>query len=241
MRRRGIDVSHNNEAINWARVRQGGIEFAVIRAGFGWDNDNQIDKQLENNIAGCCANGIPFGFYHYSYAEKPEDAVREAKWFLKVIRGVRPEYPVAFDFEEPTQLKYSLEKQLSIIEAFMDTVEKAGYYVMLYMSASPLTRLYNYAPDVIGKYDAWAAQWKAEKPSYPGSCGIWQYDVTGAGEVPGVSTRCDVNYAYKDYPAIIKAAGLNGWAADKPQEEPDYKALYQAAENKIEAIKAILA
>lgn len=241
MRKKGIDVSHHNGVIDWTRVRGGGVEFAMIRAGFGWDNDSQIDGRLEKNAAGCRANGFPFGLYHYSYAQKPEDAQKEANWFLRVIEGMRPEYPVAFDFEEPEQLKYSLEKQLSIIRAFMDTVEKAGYYVMLYMSASPLTRLYHYAPDVMGKYDAWAAQWKAEKPSYPGSCGIWQYDVAGAGEIPGVSTRCDVNYAYRDYPAIIKAAGLNGWAADKPWEEPDYKALYQAAEKKIEAIKAILA
>ena len=37
--------------------------------------------------------------------------------------------------------------------------------------------------------------------------GMWQY--TSKGTVNGVSDRCDCNYAYKDYPAIMKKKCLN--------------------------------
>lgn len=211
MRYRGIDVSHHNGAVDWKRVKASGVEFAMIRSGFGWDNDRQIDRQLKANVAGCSENGIPFGFYHYSYAMSPEDAQRESRWFLRVIQEFKPEYPVAFDFEEKDQLSLPLNTQISIIRAFMDGVQNDGYYALLYMSGSAISRLYAYAPDVMGAYDAWVARWGAENAGYAGSCGMWQYDVAGVGGVPGVAGKCDVNYAYKDYPHIIKAGGLNGW------------------------------
>lgn len=44
--------------------------------------------------------------------------------------------------------------------------------------------------------------------------GIWQY--TSKGSVPGITGNVDLNVAYKNYPAIIKAAGLNGFTASKP-------------------------
>lgn len=74
------------------------------------------------------------------------------------------------------------------------------------------------------RYDIWYAQWPytlpapEDKPAQSG--GMWQY--TSNGSVPGISTRVDMNYAYKDYPAII--ASLGGGSVEptpEPQPEPD--------------------
>ena len=46
---------------------------------------------------------------------------------------------------------------------------------------------------------------------------MWQY--TSSGSVSGISGNVDMNIAYYDYPSIIKAAGLNGFTADKPEEK----------------------
>ena len=231
MRHRGIDVSHHNGAVDWERVKASGVEFAMIRSGFGWDNDRQIDRQFKANAAGCLTGGIPFGFYHYSYAMSPEDALHEARWFLRVIQDFRPEYPVAFDFEEKEQLALPLDVQVNIIRTFMDEVRRTGYYTLLYMSGSAISRLYAYAPDVMGAYDAWVARWGADNAGYAGSFGMWQYDVAGAGCIPGVAGKCDMNYAYKDYPEMIKAQGLNGWNHSTPIPEghdPDIRQAYNA-------------
>ncbi len=105
--------------------------------------------------------------------------------------------------------------------ASLSAVEAAGYFAILYMSASPLMKLYRYAPERIKRYSIWVAHYGVDKPNFAGEYGIWQYGVVGKwgtrgkdytipGQVSGVNANCDVNYGYKDYPAIIKAAGLNG-------------------------------
>ena len=38
----------------------------------------------------------------------------------------------------------------------------------------------------------------------------------------GIAGDVDLNYAYENYPAIIRGAKLNGWGAqDKPAEAPE--------------------
>ncbi|WP_312643973.1 glycoside hydrolase family 25 protein [Hydrogenoanaerobacterium sp.] len=237
MQTKVIDVSSHQGIIDWAKVNADAV---MIRACYGWDNDQQIDRQFKNNVAGAGKIGIPYGLYHYSYATSAADARKEANFFLRVIQGLRPEYPVAFDFEDVTQLggydskgKYHkplpLNTQLDIIDAFMSTVEDAGYFALLYMSASPLTQLYRYAPERIKRYGIWVAHYGVDKPGFTGEYGIWQHGVVGkwgekgrdytiTGEISGVNANCDVNYCYKDYPAIIKAAGLNNWSRPAPAE-----------------------
>ncbi|HWP51660.1 MAG TPA: glycoside hydrolase family 25 protein [Clostridia bacterium] len=263
---KGIDVSHYQGLIDWAKVKATGYKFALIKATYGWDNDKQVDPKFKTNVAGCEAAGIDYGLYHYSYAMTPEDAIKEAKFFLKHIAGLKPAMPVAFDFEEVDQIggtKYvdgkavkvaglPLETQLQIIEAFMSVLEKAGYFGMIYMSTYYLQKLYNYAPARVAKFAAWIAQY-ASACTYIGKVGIWQHGVIGSygvkgkdytidGAVPGVSANCDVNECYVDYPAIIKQAGLNGWAkTDEPNDadtEFDYQALYEAEKVAHDILKA---
>ena len=94
---KGIDVSYAQGNIDWAKVKASGVSFAMIRACYGWDDDSQIDRYFRANVQGCEAVGMPYGLYHYSYAQTPGDAEKEAKFFLRVIDGCRPEYPVVFD------------------------------------------------------------------------------------------------------------------------------------------------
>lgn len=211
---KGVDVSKYQGVIDWAKVKADGVAFAIIRACYGWDNDRQIDEQLAANVAGCEAQAIPYGFYHYSYAESAQDAQKEARFLQRVIQGYKPSYPVYFDFENAFQLNYTPEKQLTIIEAFLQEMEAAGYFAGLYMSAYPLERLYSYAPDRISRHAVWVAHYtSAAKPSYSGEYGIWQYSSTGT--VAGIIGKVDMNRGYTDYPSIIKSAGLNGWTSSQ--------------------------
>ncbi|HWP51670.1 MAG TPA: glycoside hydrolase family 25 protein [Clostridia bacterium] len=246
---KGIDVSHYQGVIDWAKVKAAGCEFGMIKATFGWDNDNQIDPKMVANIAGCEAAGLPYGFYHYSYAESPEDAAKEAAFFLRHIAPYKPAMPVAFDFEEAFQVGgvkngktyagFSLELQLSIIEAFLGEIEKAGYFGMLYMSKSSLQRLYDYAPSRIKKFAVWVAHVDVSATSYTGKYGIWQY--SWKGSVQGVSVPVDMNCCYVDYPSIIKSAGLNGHSSSSaPADTTDYKLMYEAEKAAHKATQAKL-
>ena len=199
----GIDVSRWQGQIDWKNVR---TDFAIIQAGFGREI-SQKDIQFEANYNGCKANNIPCGAYWYSYAQTPQDAEKEADTCLKIINGKKFEYPIYYDVEEQAVLNLGKAKVSAIIRAFLKKVEAAGYFVGLYMAASHLNSYVE--DDIKNRYAVWVAHIGTNKPSYSGSYGMWQYSWTG--KVNGISGDVDTDYAYVDYPAIIKNAGLNGY------------------------------
>ena len=123
---KGIDVSKHNGKIDWAKVKAAGVQFAMLRAGYG-RYDNQKDERFEANYKGATAAGIPVGAYHYSYATTAEQAKQEAEVFLGWIKGKTLSYPVAFDIEDKKQANLGVSLISDIIRAFCETVEAAGY------------------------------------------------------------------------------------------------------------------
>lgn len=215
MQRKGIDVSTWQGDINWNKVKADGIEFAMLRSSFGKENpDKQTDNKFWQNYNNAKAAGVPIGAYHYSYATTVEDAKKEADFFLSIVKGCQFEYPVAFDIEDPSQMYLGKDRITDIIMAFCERVQAAGYYVSLYTNLDWISNRIDMSR--AKAFDIWLAQWN-DKPTYSGSFGMWQY--TSSGSVSGISGNVDMNIAYYDYPSIIKAAGLNGFTADKPEEK----------------------
>lgn len=214
---KGIDVSVHNGNIDWNKVKADGIEFAILRAGFG-RLEKQKDEKFEQNYAEAKAAGIPVGAYWYSYAMSPEEAELEANVFLKVIKGKQFEMPVYFDLEEKKQFDLGKEKVSAIMRAFLERVESAGYFTGLYGSASPLFT--HTADDIKSHYTIWLAHW-VDRTNYSGAYAVWQY--SEKGKVDGISGNVDLDTCYKDFPTIIKGKGLNGFGAVKPSPVPDDK------------------
>lgn len=210
----GIDVSKHNGAIDWQKVKTSGIDFAIIRAGYG-KSISQKDKTFEANYAGCKANGIPCGAYWYSYATTVSEAKQEAETFLSVIKGKQFEFPVYFDQEEKATLNTGRANCSAMIRAFCEVLENAGYWVGLYTSRSFLTSYIE--DDIKQRYALWIAEWGSTL-HYSGDYGIWQYSETG--KVDGIAGNVDLNQCNVDYPTAIKAAGKNGYTkpADTPAE-----------------------
>lgn len=212
---KGIDVSSHQGKIDWGKVKASGVQFAILRAGYG-KVITQKDSCFEANYSGAKAAGIPVGVYWYSYAKTPEDARIEADVLLEAIKGKQFEYPIFYDVEEQSQFALGKDKVSAIIRAFLEEVEKAGYWVGLYMSASPLK---SYVSDtILQRYAIWVANYGVSKPSYNGAYGIWQYSSTG--KVNGISGDVDMDNGYVDYASQIKSKGLNGFSADKPPDTP---------------------
>ncbi len=130
-----------------------------------------------------------------------------------------------FDIEEESQLARGKYFCSSLITAFCDEMERQGFYTGFYMSVSAAGA---YASEAVRKrYDYWAAQW-AGRCTYSGPYSMWQY--TAEGVVPGVSGTVDLDYAYKDYPSVIKAAGLNGFTKEKASGDRTADALIRVLE-----------
>lgn len=204
----GIDVSEWQGDIDWSAVT---ADFAIIRAGYG-RLEKQKDEKFEQNYSGAKAAGIPIGAYWYSYATTVEEAVKEAEVCLKVIAGKRFEYPIYIDIEEQRTLSLGKAAVSAIIRAFLDKVESAGYWVGLYMSASPLSAYVS--ESVRNRYAVWVAHYRVSKPGYSGSYGMWQKSSNGS--VPGISGNADLDECYVDYPKLIKESGCNGYAPEPP-------------------------
>ncbi len=213
---KGIDVSVHNGSIDWQKVKNAGIQFAILRAGYGREL-SQKDAKFEENYRNAKVAGIPVGAYWYSYAMTEDEARLEADVFLSVIKGKQFEMPVYFDLEEKKQFDLGKEKVSAIMRAFLEKVEKAGYFVGLYGSASSLTT--HTADDIKSRYTIWLAHW-TDKTNYSGAYGIWQY--SPGGTVDGISGNVDLDTAYTDFPAIIKNKKLNGFGNEQiSTPEPD--------------------
>ena len=203
---KGIDVSSWQGNIDFAKVKASGIDFVIIRAGYGRET-RQNDNCFELNYRNAKAAGLDVGAYWYSYADSAEDAVKEARACMEVIKGKKFEYPIYFDLEEQSQFAKGRNFCDSVIKAFCGELEKNGYLAGLYCSTYYLNNYISNA--VAGKYVLWVAQYNYRCTYTANKYGIWQY--SSEGRINGISGNVDMDYCYTDYPAIVKNGGYNGY------------------------------
>lgn len=238
MTRAGIDLSSHQGKVDWGKVT---AEFVILRAGWSWyEGGMNIDKEFLANAQGAQQAGIPWGVYLYGYDRTPAAAEIAAERLAELLRRYQIPYPVAYDFEDEQYLTRSRTENTDICLAFLEAIRRQGYYPMLYtytgfaISFLEMERLKD--------YDLWIADYTG-KVGWNGPYGIWQY--SGSGTAPGVSGKVDLDRAYRDYPAIIRKAGLNGYTAeegggDLQQENLLLRQQLAAAEGKLTEIGSIL-
>ena len=198
---KGIDVSRYQGVIDWGKVSRAGIQFAMVRASEG---QSTRDSMFASNVAGAQKNGLAVGAYHYSYAQNAAQAKAEANNFLAAVKGQKLTYPLAFDLEPNTKTSSVTGLWSDMAVAFLQALESAGYFAMLYSNKYSLESIYD--PAKIAPFAVWVADW-APKCAYQGSYGIWQ--TSNTGKVSGVTGAVNTNISYVDYAGIIKHAGLN--------------------------------
>ena len=189
----GIDVSEHNGVLDWGKIKAAGVEFAVIRSGYGVSH---VDTQFARNMRGAIAQGIPVGIYHFSYALSAEGAKKEGEFVLSLLEPYRGEIvlPVFFDFEYDTvtyakKQGVNLGKSafLSHTEAFCKVIKGAGYTPGVYYN---LDYYRNYVEkDRFSGLVIWYAQY-ASRPTVT-DYDLWQY--SSSYTIPGHSGRFDAN------------------------------------------------
>lgn len=195
---KGIDVSSWQDIIDWKRVKNAGIDFAILRSSFYVKKD----KTFDYNIVEAQKAGVMVGVYHYCYATTVLEAREEARYFLSVIEPYELDFPVILDFEDPSQEDLGKSRLTAIAKAFLDEIKNAGYYPMLYANKHWLTTLLDM--NRLSEYDLWLAEWRSS-PTYSGNFGIWQY--SSEGRVSGIRGDVDLNLCYRDYYKIISDGG----------------------------------
>lgn len=148
-----------------------------------------------------------------SYARSAEEAREEANACLQVLKGKQFEFPIYFDIEDSTQGNLGKAVLTTMCEVFCDTLEKAGYFAGVYASTYWFTDKLAHGR-LAGKYTIWLADYRA---GYNKTLKRDMHQYTSHGSMAGIAGRVDRNTCTRDFPAIIKKAGLNGFGkVDKP-------------------------
>lgn len=208
----GIDVSKWQGEIDWQRVKNAGVQFALLRAGYGdaLSYPYQIDETFEYNYAECKRVGMPVGAYWYSYATTEEMARQEARSCIAALKGKLFEYPIYYDVEE--MRIFQTGRTNEIIKAFCGEMEKAGYWVGIYIYRAAAQQ---YLTERTRTRYAMAIAEYGSKLNYDGPYGIWQNSSTW--RVDGISGDVDHDWCYVDYPKLIKERGKNGYPVPAPK------------------------
>ena len=185
----GIDVSEHQGKIDWAKAKAAGVDYAIVRCGYGQDQADQDDDYWYANANACVKYGIPFGTYLYSYADTVAKAKSEAQHVLRLIKGYDLSYPIYYDLEESSIREKLSKRQIAdIAQAFCDIIEDAGYEVAIYANKDWFT---NYLTDSrFDQWDKWVAQYNTTC-TYEGEYSMWQ--CSSEGKVDGISGNVDLN------------------------------------------------
>lgn len=200
--KKGIDVSKHNGTIDWEKAKSG-LDFAMLRIGFGGDISSQDDVQFNRNVSECERLGIPWGGYLYSYALNTSQAQSEAKHAIRLLKGKTPTYPIFIDMEDADGYKAkhggipSRSTNTAIVKTFCEALKAEGYKTGYYCNKDWYKNRLN--PSELD-YDFWFARPGVSSPDI--ACDIWQdeFPETG-GRWPGANTSagCDTDIAYTNY------------------------------------------
>lgn len=217
MKRVGVDVSRYNGKPNWKVAKANGVDFAILRAVSG-ASGVYIDPTFEYNYSECKKAGVPVGLYVASYLNVDKEiAVTE-----RLIKGKQFEYPIYYDIEDFSFTGRTRSKQSATYAAvkFCKHFEKLGYYVGIYSNKYFIDQWLDKSQ--IKDFDIWIADWR-RGIDYSKSYGMHQF--TNKGRFRGINSTgeggVDTNYAYMDYPAIIKKNGLNGYPKQTAKPNPN--------------------
>ena len=224
---RGIDTSkHNHKTgltnndllpIDWEGLKALGVDFVILRAGTSLGKDPAFEMDYE----AAKAAGLQVGAYFYAYSTTVGGTVKDAHEMLGWLAGKQFELPIYFDIEDPTLESLDGSHLTDMCVAFAEVLQTNGYYCGMYLNNEWLYSLLD-TERITSLFDVWYARYPIDgttadwslgdfewSESYGDQTGMWQY--TRNGSIEGYHGEFDFSYCYKDYSAIMKQWGLNGF------------------------------
>lgn len=193
----GIDVSDHNGTIDWNAVKDMGVQFAFIRAGYRGYTEGGIheDAQFRTNIVAARKAGIPVGTYFFSQAISEEEAIEEAEYVLDLVKDYGLQLPIVYDPEtiaddSARTTGLSKEQLTANALAFCNTITEAGYEPCLYVNN--MWQAYSLQMEQFNNIQIWLADYR-DQPQSPYHYEYWQYSYAGNGSKVGSDTDIDMD------------------------------------------------
>lgn len=191
--KKGIDLSRWNDVRDFDAVKKDGVDFALLRAGYGFTKDGKFD----NFVAGCKKAGIRIpGIYLFSYALTVADAQKEAALAARYASeaGLEKDTVIFFDYEYDSVryatvcgLKPDKNTCMLLTSAFCEAVEKMGYKAGIYYNVDFQQNWYE--ESLLNKYVRWIADWRIGYV-HPEA---WLHQYSNVEKVDGIVGDVDMN------------------------------------------------
>lgn len=206
MIKNGIDVSHHQGNIDFAAVKNSGIDFVIIREGYG----TNTDRCFFDNVKKAKAVGLEiFGVYHFCYSLMAKEAKEEAIHCVNNVfdAGLDQNVICFFDFEYDTiskaggkGVKLGPNECCEFTEAFCEEIKILGYTPGVYANIDFVNNYYNW--DLLHRYELWLADY-SENPMY--GCLLHQY--SNKGKIAGIRGNVDLNHLIEKHiePHVVRS------------------------------------
>ena len=185
---RGIDVSAYQGNIDYAQVKEAGIDIVYIKSSEG---DYLVDPKFRSNYEQAKLNGFNIGFYHFVRARNSEEAIREAEFFSNVISGTDPNCKLAMDFEVFGDL--SIYEINDISRTFLERVRQlTNKELVIYSNSYDATNIFK--EELARDYPLWVAQYGVREPVNNGKWNNWiGFQYSDEGRIPGINGSVDLD------------------------------------------------
>ena len=224
--------------IDWVALKNAGFDYVILKIGSSLRTNADgtvvggIEPTFEMDYAGAKAAGLDVGVYFFTYSTNVSGIKKDAELLIEWLDGKQFEYPIYLDLEDDTNANYYPSEIAAPILTemcltFFSELQRDGYYTGLYVNNNFLFNILQ-TDNMIELFEIWYARypsnsdyiWNAEDDTaftwntekYGETLGMWQYTCTGIFD--SISGKLDFNYAYKDYPTLIKYYGFNGYSAE---------------------------
>ena len=193
---KGIDISTWQGNIDFSQVKSAGVDFIIIREGYG----TTVDQKFFDYVSGAKSAGIAIpAVYHFCYSTNEAAAILEAQSCMSNVAkaGLPKSTIIFFDFEYDTianakRKGVTLGKQqcIAFTNAFCNTIAKQGYKAGVYCNLDYYNNMYDSA--TLNKYTLWLAQYTKSSPKV--KCAYHQY--SDKGRIAGINADVDLDTCY---------------------------------------------
>ena len=188
----GIDVSHHNGVIDWAKVaKDTNIVFVYIKATTG---ATHLDNRYKKNIKEARKNGLKVGSYHFftSYSSAHAQFENFKKQAKRSEQDLIPMVDVEAELGRWTrrQVQDSLLMFMRLCKSYY------GKYPLVYGSQTSYNK---YCAPRFNKFHLMIANYNGKAPVIigKGHYSIWQY--TESGKVAGINHPVDKSRFHREY------------------------------------------
>lgn len=193
----GVTLSSRNAMVDWAQLKEEGIDFVILRVGYRGNETASIiaDSKFDMYATAAIKAGISVGVVFESQAVNKLEAVEEASFVLEAIDNHYLSYPIFLDMQgagvEGRNESLTAGERTDVAIAFNETIMSAGYASGIYAASYQLEE--NFNMEYLTNYHIWMGEYQ-KAPSYDSYYDMWQ--LTANGRVMGVAELVQISIAY---------------------------------------------